>query len=101
MMLNRQSIDLFEKISDVLFIVLDRQWNVIYMNNYAETFWNKRREDILGKSLEILLPPTVASTFYTKCLEAAQEDNIVHFDEYFASSQIWFEIRICPIENYF
>ncbi len=97
-MFNNESLAIFEKISDA-FLVLDREWHITYINPQAEAFMEKKRADVLGKSLWMVLPETVNSTFYMKCHTALKKGTMSHFNDFFAAFKRWFAIRIYATEE--
>lgn len=90
--------NILESITDGFFAV-DRQWTVTYWNNEAERMLLKSREDIMGQNLWDTYPEAIPLKFYTEYHKALKHNVSVHFEEYLASLDIWFEVSAFPSED--
>ncbi|HQT24788.1 PAS domain S-box protein [Daejeonella sp.] len=90
--------NILESITDGFFAV-DRQWIVTYWNNGAERILLKSREDIMGQNLWDIYPEAIPLKFYTEYHKALEYNASVHFEEYLASVDIWFEVSASPSED--
>ena len=90
--------NILESITDGFFAV-DHQWTVNYWNNEAERILLKSREDIMGQNLWDIYPEAIPLKFYTEYHKALNHNVSVHFEEYLASLDIWFEVSAFPSED--
>lgn len=90
--------NILESITDGFFAV-DHQWTVTYWNNEAERILLKSREDIMGQNLWDIYPEAIPLKFYTEYHKALKHNVSVHFEEYLASLDIWFEVSAFPSED--
>jgi PAS domain S-box-containing protein len=93
--LNNQATYILESMSDG-FTALDTQWRYTYVNRAAETLLQKKREEVLGKSVWDIFPEAIGSSFWQKSHEAVETQNVVEFEELYPPQQQWARVRICP-----
>ncbi|MGH6922757.1 MAG: PAS domain S-box protein, partial [Propylenella sp.] len=55
---------------DEAFYAIDHEWRFIYVNSGAEDFWNRRREELLGKSMLETFPTFPGSNSHAAHVEA-------------------------------
>ncbi len=84
-----------ESISDG-FILLDRDWNIIYMNAAAERINGTRREDMLGKNHWEIYPAAVGTHLHREFLRAAAQGIRINFENYYEPWDRWFELEVAP-----
>lgn len=94
----RQGLDqplggILERITHV-YLSLDHEWRVTYVNYQVEPVLQKTREALLGKSLWEAFPEAVGSTFYRRYHEALHIRPSAHSEEFYPSLQKWFEVDI-------
>ena len=86
---------ILESIGDCFFAV-DRSWTVTYWNQMAEKTLRKKKEEIVGRNLWEEYTAAMPLKFYEEYHRAMQESISVHFEEYFAPLQMWFEASAYP-----
>ena len=90
--------NILECISDA-FVALDVNWRCTYMNEKAAQIFGRQREELIGKQLWTELPESIDRPLYKACHKAAETQQVILFEEYFASSDCWFENRIHPSKD--
>ena len=83
------AVEILENMSDA-FVAIDREWRYIYVNPAAERIGDHRREEMLGRTVWELFPQK-GTQFERACHRAMHERVTVHFDEYDAPLDTWFE----------
>ncbi len=78
------------------FLMLDREWRYIYVNDRVVEAVGKGKEDLLGKCIWDVFPETLESEFYIEVHRAVTEQTVVQFEYYYSSWQRWFENRVYP-----
>ena len=83
------------------FLMLDRDWRVLYINSAAENCLQRSRSSLLGKVLWDEYGEMVGSKVYEACLRvaAAREHTDVEFEYSSSESHRWYEIRMYPSED--
>ncbi|MBF2000090.1 MAG: response regulator [Synechococcales cyanobacterium M58_A2018_015] len=81
--------------SDV-FVMLDRDWRYIYVNDKALTSSGFSRAYLLGRSFWEVFPDLVNTPFAAQLQRALDEQQMVHFEYYYAPWDRWFENRVYP-----
>jgi PAS domain S-box-containing protein len=97
---NEQVRNMLESISDA-FIAFDREWRCTYANEKATMLIRVRREHLLGKSLWELLPDLVSRTGTAELRRGMESRQPVHFEEYHAPFDAWFEVDGYPTRDGF
>ena len=69
------------------------------MNEKAAQIFGRQREELIGKQLWTELPESIDRPLYKACHKAAETQQVILFEEYFASSDCWFENRIHPSKD--
>jgi PAS domain S-box-containing protein len=90
--------DILESIGDAFFAV-DHDWTVTYWNKEAEKLLGKKRKDILNKNLWEEYAEAINLKFYTEYHKAVDNQETVHFEEYFPPLEKWFEVSAYPSEK--
>ena len=87
-----------DSITDGFFIV-DRQWNIIFINRTAENVFGKTEQQLIGKNiwdefpvLSIFKEHVDYDTLYTK-------NKSIRFREYFPAFKIWADVSAFPSEK--
>ncbi|MBD2346794.1 PAS domain S-box protein [Anabaena subtropica] len=91
---NRLS-NILESISDA-FLAVDNNWCYTYVSQKAAEIFGKEPQDLIGKNIWQEYPEEVRQNFYEACNQAFTEQNLIQVEEYYSSSQRWFENRIYP-----
>lgn len=89
---------ILESIKDA-FIAVDNNFIVTYWNHEAERVLGKKRDKTLGKNLWKLYEDAINTKFYHEYNKAINTGKTVHFEEYYESLKVWFEISAYPSEN--
>lgn len=89
--------NILESIGDAFFAV-DRDWTVTYWNKQAEKVLGIQRDDIVGKILWDVYD-THVSKFHAAYLKAMKTGKVMHFEEYYASTNSWFEVSAYPSDK--
>lgn len=76
-------------------VAMDREWRYIYVNRSAERILGLRREEMLGRTVWELFPQ-YDKKFESACRRAMDEGVTVHFEEYCAPLNAWFEETAYP-----
>lgn len=79
------------------FMVVDKNWHYIYVNDVAANMGRQPREKVLGSVLWDLHPYLKESEFYLQFLKCREQKVGVQFDYYYAPFDLWTEIRAYPI----
>ncbi|SFM00048.1 putative bifunctional diguanylate cyclase/phosphodiesterase [Rugamonas rubra] len=87
-----------ESITDA-FLMLDRDWNLSYMNGEAERLLQCRREQVIGRNVWQVFPEAVGGPYYRAYHKAVESNSSVSFEEYYAPLNLWTEIRAYPSEE--
>ena len=90
--------DILENITDGFFTV-DREWRFTRVNNVLEKSLGRRREELIGMNVWNTFPEAVQLKFYTEYSKTMHEGKDVHFEEYFAPLDTWFEAHAYPAED--
>ncbi|MCC8426349.1 PAS domain S-box protein [Mucilaginibacter sp. UR6-11] len=86
---------ILESIGDAFF-ALDKNWTVTYWNRTAEKALQKSKQEIVGQNLWEAFPTAVNSAFYRKYHQAMKTGRPVHFEDYFALLNCWYEVSAFP-----
>ncbi|MCW3060631.1 MAG: domain S-box, partial [Capsulimonas sp.] len=89
---------ILESISDAFF-GLDRQWRFTYLNPQTEPLLQRKREELLGKSIWEEFPAAVNNLFYEQYGRAMRENIAVQFTEIYPPLGAWFEVNAYPTSD--
>ena len=81
------------------FLLVDREWRVVYLNRSAEQLVGQSREHLLGRVLWDEFPAlddTIAGEHYRHAMETGES---VHFELYYEPLENWFEVNAYPSEE--
>jgi PAS domain S-box-containing protein len=95
---SEQTRNILESIKDG-FAAFDKQWRCTYVNDKAIELSRTAREQILGKNVWELYPNTIGTTIHTELCRAMEARVFVHFEEYYAPFDIWFEVDAYPTRD--
>ena len=87
--------NILESISESFF-ALDREWTCTYVNEKAVAMMRVPREQLLGRKLDEIVPPAMGAHVGQELRRAAAEHVAVHFEQYHAPLDAWFEISAYP-----
>ncbi len=89
---------ILESITDGFF-ALDGEWRYVYVNHRAEQLVGQPREALLGKVLWEAFPALVGSVWDREYHRAVDQRVAVHFEEFYAPLNTWFETHAYPAED--
>jgi two-component system, cell cycle sensor histidine kinase and response regulator CckA len=84
-----------ESISDAV-LMLDGELRIRYLNREAERLTKRTLQEIQGLDLLVAFPGSEGSMFDKEYRRALTEMRTVHFEEYYAPLEAWFEITAYP-----
>ncbi|RFP23023.1 EAL domain-containing protein [Duganella sp. BJB488] len=87
-----------ESISDAV-LVLDRSWNIRYMNGNAERLLQVRRAEVMGRNVWEVFPEAVDGPYHRAYLQAVETNSPVAFEEHYVPLDLWTEIRAYPSDD--
>jgi len=89
--------NILESITDVFF-TLDHQWRFIFVNEEAEKYWLKGREELIGRNIWEVFPESL-SEFHPYFQEAMNTKEAVHFEIKGRHSNAPYEVHAYPSEE--
>jgi len=89
---------ILESIGDAFFSV-DRDWTVQYWNKIAEQVLQTSKENILGKNLWSVFSNSVGSASYNNYHKAVSSGRAIHFEDYYATRNSWYDVSVYPSEG--
>lgn len=86
--------NILESITDVFFS-LNHQWQFIFLNEEAEKFWLKGRDELIGHNIWELFPEVVPRYYhlYQKVMDTMKA---THFETRGFHSDMWYDVYIYP-----
>ncbi|HYW51302.1 MAG TPA: ATP-binding protein, partial [Gemmatimonadaceae bacterium] len=96
--LRAQSESVLGSITDP-FYLLDREWRIIHVNEFAEAPLQAHRNSLLGRTLWDAFPGLEGSLFEPYYREAMLSASPRAVEGYFAPLDSWFDVRIYPWTN--
>jgi diguanylate cyclase (GGDEF)-like protein/PAS domain S-box-containing protein len=87
--------DILESITDAFF-ALDRHWQFIYLNQRAEQFLLRSRQQVLGQNLWYEFPDALGTELSRQLRRAMGEQVSLTFEEYVAHTGSWCEFHVYP-----
>lgn len=87
-----------DRISDG-FMILDKQWQVIYANLKADDIFGKPRGFLEGKKLNLEFPQAVGRPFFNAYTEALETKKQVNVEEYSVVAEHWIRAVLYPSEK--
>jgi PAS domain S-box-containing protein len=92
---HRQVEDILESITDAFYAV-DHQWRFTYVNQQCEKYFDRSREELLGKTIWDEFPATKNSVLEEQYRRVARERTTAHFETFSPILQRWVEIHAYP-----
>jgi PAS domain S-box-containing protein len=90
-----RTIGIIESITDGFF-ALDREWRYVYVNQQAEKLVGRPRAELQGQAVWDAFPPLVGSAWDRELHRAVEQQVAVHFEEFYAPLDTWFETYAYP-----
>jgi PAS domain S-box-containing protein len=78
------------------FVMVDRDWKFVYVNQKAADMYGVAREKLLGRVLWNALPELAVEPYQTRLHQAAESQQEFQAEYFHPPSQRWFEKRIYP-----
>ena len=91
----REVVATLESITDG-FMRFDREWRVAHMNAEAERIVQRRRDEVLGKSLWELWPATVGTKLEAEYRRAVIEQVTIELENFYEPWNKWFAVKCYP-----
>lgn len=91
---SQQVISILDKVADA-YIVLDRDWRVLYLNTETERMLETDRKKMKGKIFWDEFPE-LSSYFYKKLRHSITDNEIVKFEGYYPPTEQWLEANAYP-----
>jgi len=94
-------IKILESITEV-FLALDREWRITYLNRKADQFLRMMRTTrgrFIGKNVWNEVPAAGEFKLYAELHRAMAEGVVVEFEEFYPAVDGWFEVRAYPFEG--
>lgn len=88
---SRQTHQMLEGIADG-FLMLDHDRRITYVNHAAQAMLRRSTDEIVGKDVREVLPPSIYHAFYRKYQEAAEQSSAIRF-EASVSDETWIEVH--------
>lgn len=96
--LRAESHGILESITES-FTSVDADWRFTYVNKAAEQVFGIRRQQLLGKVVWDVFPPTIGTTIEREIRRAMSDRVVVHFDEPYPPLNGWFEVNVYPTND--
>jgi PAS domain S-box-containing protein len=93
----QQIVSIVQSITDG-FIVVDRQWQITYMNRAAEEFNRRHRRGNNGKTPWDVFVLNLGPSAQTRLNSAAADRVAVEFESFYGPWQRWFDIKASPAD---
>ncbi len=81
------------------FVMLDNNWNYVYVNEQAGKMFGREPESLIGKHIWTEFPEGVGQPFYKNYYKAVETRQTITMEEYYPPWDRWFENRIVPTKN--
>lgn len=94
---NRQIRNILESISDG-FYALDSNWSFTYINNQAESYFQKSKNELIGRNIWSLYPNLIDTAFY-EYFHKTMNDKIPYELETQDKDLNWAEVKSFPNED--
>ncbi|MEW6496069.1 MAG: ATP-binding protein [Cyanobacteriota bacterium] len=88
-------INLLESITDGV-VIYNQEWRMTFLNQRGAQILGQTSENLIGQNVWEIYPEAVESIFYKEFHRATQEQVSVHFQEFYAPLNIWFEVHAYP-----
>lgn len=94
----QQMINVLESITDGFFAI-DHEWCFTYLNQKAEQFLKKSRQELLGKNVWEELPEAIRLTLFEQLHQAISEQVCIELEWFEPNFKAWLEFSACPSEE--
>jgi diguanylate cyclase (GGDEF)-like protein/PAS domain S-box-containing protein len=91
-------IDSLESISD-MYIGVDADWRMTYINAQAEARLGARRAGVVGKDIWARFPALLGTAFEDSYREVARTRQAATFEACYDEADLWCEVRVFPLRR--
>jgi PAS domain-containing protein len=81
------------------FISINSHWYCTYVNRKAEQLLNKKRQDLIGKTIWTVFGVEPRSELYQHCQQATRWQMAIEFEQHYPSLNKWLKIRLIKSED--
>ena len=92
-----QLITTLESITDGFFLV-DKDWQITYLNGSGERMLRRKREDLQGRNLWHAFPEIADSRINRELHQTVKEQRTTRFEAFYEPLDTWFDIYAYPTE---
>jgi PAS domain S-box-containing protein len=85
----------FDRTQDGI-VAIDTRWHFTYINQQAATLVGRSADTLIDKHVWTEFPVATDNELYLACHRAVREQIVVVLDEYYASWQRWYKVRLHP-----
>lgn len=78
------------------FFAVDRQWRLTYVNQKAEQFLQRSRQELLGKNIWEAVPDAIEQFFWKQSQQAVADGVAVAWEGFYPPLNAWLEVRAYP-----
>ena len=89
--------NILESITDAFF-TLNHQWQFVFVNEEAESFWQKRREELIGRDIWGLFPEGLPE-YHPLFIKAMEKKEASHFEIMGIHSDVPYEVHVYPSDE--
>ncbi|TAF70602.1 MAG: PAS domain S-box protein [Oscillatoriales cyanobacterium] len=94
----KQIVNILEKITDG-FLTLNSNWQFTYVNQKAEHYWQKNREQLIGKNIWEEFTDTADRKILQQLYISVSDHVNLQFETYYPPLNAWFEIESYPSDE--
>ena len=89
--------NILESITDAFF-TLNHQWQFIFVNEEAEKYWQKGRNDLIGRDIWEFFPESLPA-YYPLFIKAMNRKKASHFEIMGIHSDVPYEVHVYPSDE--
>ena len=94
---SRKLTNILESVTDVIF-TLNHQWEFIFVNEEAEKFWKRGKEELIGQNIWQYFPEML-SEYYPLFKKALNKKEASHFEMRDLHSDVPYEVHVYPSDE--
>ena len=79
--------------------IVDRQWRVTYLSNFAKKALGASGTNLMGNVLWDALPGSIETPLGQFCLRAMHTETMSRFEGFLVYARGWYDVRVYPIEE--